>query len=316
MSGTSHVYLIDASIYIFQAYFSPYNESLDESGEDLSAFIGFAQFLLSLQRRERPQSGAVAMDNSLFTGFRHALSPEYKSNRELPDDSLARQLDFCARAADAFGWPVYASTRYEADDIIGTLALRSRSFDEAESAQGICIVSRDKDLAQLIRADSDVMWDFSANRRRSRIDIERELGIPTTRIPDYLGLVGDSVDCIAGVPGVGPVKATALLAEFGSLDGIYANLHAVAGLPMRGAKSLSEKLERFEAQARHCKLLATIVEEPRDCAEPFACAAPAELVLARPNCDKFALLLEEALVPAALKVRMSEALARLGEEAP
>ena len=64
MSGTSHVYLIDASIYIFQAYFSPYNESLDESGEDLSAFIGFAQFLLSLQRRERPQSGAVAMDNS------------------------------------------------------------------------------------------------------------------------------------------------------------------------------------------------------------------------------------------------------------
>ena len=314
MSGASHVYLLDASIYIFQAYFSPYNESLDESGADLSAFVGFVQFLISLQRRERPVSGAVAMDNSLFTGFRHKLSPEYKSNRELPDESLGRQLDFCARAADAMGWPVYASTQYEADDIIGTLAQRSRHSAQEVGAQGICIVSRDKDLAQLIRGETDVMWDFSANRRRSRVDIERELGISTTCIPDYLGLIGDSVDCIAGVPGVGPVKATAVLSKFGSLDGIYSNLEAVAALPMRGAKSLASTLEIYESQARHCKLLATIVDEPKNCIEAFACASPTDLVLAKPDNDKLASLLDEALVSTALKVRITEALARFAED--
>ena len=98
------VYLIDASIYIFQAYFSPYNEMSDEDGEDMSAFVGFLQFLMTLQRRARPYAGAVAMDNALFTGFRHALSPSYKSNRELPDENLARQLTYCAQAAAALGF--------------------------------------------------------------------------------------------------------------------------------------------------------------------------------------------------------------------
>ncbi|MBL6753702.1 MAG: flap endonuclease [Pseudomonadales bacterium] len=313
MTAAAPVYLLDASIYIFQAYFSPYNNSVDEAGQDLSAFVGFAQFLMSLYRRERPLSGAVAMDNALFTGFRHALSEEYKSNRELPDENLARQLDFCARAADVLGWPVFASTRYEADDIIGTLAKRSRSSGAVDTQGGVCIVSRDKDLAQLIRAEADVLWDFSSNRRRSRTDIERELGIPTTCIPDYLGLVGDSVDCIAGVPGVGPVKAAALLSEFGTMDGIYSNLDEVAAMPLRGAKALASKLSVFETQARRCKLLATIVEEPEDSSEAFANASIADLALVSPNLNEFSKLLEEARVPKVQLARMSEALVRLVE---
>ena len=313
MTTLAPVYLLDASIYIFQAYFSPYNNSVDEAGQDLSAFVGFVQFLMSLYRRERPLSGAVAMDNALFTGFRHALSEQYKSNRELPDENLAQQLDFCARAADALGWPVFASTRYEADDIIGTLARRSRDTDINDAQGGVCIVSRDKDLAQLIRTEADVLWDFSSNRRRSRADIERELGISTTLIPDYLGLVGDSVDCIAGVPGVGPVKAVALLSEFGTLDGIYSNLDKVAAMPLRGAKALANKLGLFETQARRCKLLATIVEEPEGCSDAFANASIADLTLAFPNLNEFSNLLEEALVPKVQIARMSEALVRLVE---
>lgn len=314
MTAAAPIYLLDASIYIFQAYFSPYNDSVDEAGEDISAFVGFVQFLMSLYRRERPVAGAVAMDNALFTGFRHALSEEYKSNRELPDENLARQLDFCARAADALGWPVFASTRYEADDIIGTLAKRSRDGGGGRAQRGVCIVTRDKDLAQLIRAESDILWDFSSNRRRSRTDIERELGIPTTCIPDYLGLVGDTVDCISGVPGVGPVKAAALLSEFGTLDGIYSNLHKVAAMPLRGAKTLASKLGVFESQARHCKLLATIVEEPNDCSDAFANASYADLAIAPPNINEFSNLLGEARVPKMQSTRMTEALARLLED--
>ncbi len=240
MTTLAPVYLLDASIYIFQAYFSPYNNSVDEAGQISAPLSGLFNSSCHC-RRERPLSGAVAMDNALFTGFRHALSEQYKSNRELPDENLAQQLDFCARAADALGWPVFASMRYEADDIIGTLAKRSRDSGTNDVQGGVCIVSRDKDLAQLIRTEADVLWDFSSNRHRSRADIERELGISTTLIPDYLGLVGDSVDCIAGVPGVGPVKAVALLSEFGTLDGIYSNLDKVAAMPAARCKSVGQQ---------------------------------------------------------------------------
>jgi DNA polymerase-1 len=288
------LYLIDASIYIFQAYFSPYNTQSNQEGDDLSAFAGFVQFLLTLQRRERPLAGAVAMDNALFTGFRHALSADYKSNRELPDENLALQLGLCADAAAALGWPVFASELYEADDIIGTLANQARTADADGRMGSLCIVSRDKDLAQLIRTDDDVMWDFSGNRRRVRRQIEAELGLPTRSIPDYLGLVGDAVDCIAGVPGVGPVKARGLLAHFGTLEALFENLHEVPGLPLRGASKLAATLAAQEEQALLCKRLATIVQSPEACSEPFSVARSPDLLLRRVDPGEFARVLTES----------------------
>ena len=89
------VYLVDASIYIFQAYFSPHLQVWAQDRQDLSAFFGYAQFLLRFLRQARPQYVAVAFDESLFCGFRHTLYPAYKSNRELPDENLARQLQAC-----------------------------------------------------------------------------------------------------------------------------------------------------------------------------------------------------------------------------
>ena len=307
---SSPTYLIDASIYIFQAYFSPYSAAESEDGEDVSAFVGFLQFLLSLQRRELPTSGAVAMDNALFSGFRHQLSPDYKSNRELPDDNLAWQLGLCAEAALALGWPVFASERFEADDIIGTLSHRVR---EEGGDDGVCIVSKDKDLAQLIKSEKDVMWDFTANRRRGRLELEKDMGVPTQLIPDYLGLVGDAVDCIAGVPGIGPVKAKALIAEFGSIETMYADLGRVAIMPLRGARTLAAKLAAFEDQARLCKLLATVVERPEDCAEPFALATSQELSLQQPDPQLISSVLTEARLPSALAGTLENASLNLRE---
>ena len=203
------VFLVDASIYIFQSHFSPYVECFDRQGQELSALYGFTQFLLQFLRRVRPSHVGVAMDESLFCGFRHDLCPNYKSNRELPDENLAMQLKACAEICQILGLSSYSSKVYEADDIIGTLTNIVRQQSDGDSA--VHIVSRDKDLAQLLRSDEDCLWDYSGNRKRFVQDIEEEYGVRPDQFPDYLGLTGDSVDCIVGVPGVGPVKAKELL---------------------------------------------------------------------------------------------------------
>lgn len=271
-------YLVDGSIYIFQSHFSPYVECIDTEGNELSAVYGFTQFLLQFLRRVKPQRVAVALDESLFRGFRHDLCPNYKSNRELPDDNLAMQLRACREVCSIAGMASYASEKYEADDIIGTLSTRMAKLLPGTPA--LCIVSRDKDLAQLLRTERDCIWDYSGNRKRYRADIEAEFGVSPEQFPDYLGLVGDAVDCITGVPGVGPVKAKELLRNFETLDGVFENLAAVSSLTLRGAAGLAAKLELHQAQARLSRQLATIVCDATDRHEGFAHAVPSSLDLA------------------------------------
>lgn len=279
-SAADPVYLVDASIYIFQAHFSPYVECYDTKGEDLSALYGFVQFLLQLRKRTAATHLGVAHDESLFQGFRHDLCQAYKSNRELPDDNLARQLEGCMVACEVLGVASYASRRYEADDIIGSLTRLCQGGTSTDSSnQAVAIVSRDKDLSQLLSNDRDFVWDYNANRRRYRNDVFAELGIYPEQIPDYLGLVGDSVDCISGVPGVGPVKATVLLQHFDDLDGIYRHLDQVAQLPLRGAAGLAAKLAEHQELAELSKLLATIVCDIGDTGESCSGVAVADLAV-------------------------------------
>lgn len=264
------VYLVDASIYIFQAYFSPHLQVWAQDGRDLSAFFGYAQFLLRFLRQARPQQVAVAFDESLFCGFRHALYPAYKSNRELPDENLARQLQACAELTTLLGVSAFGSKVYEADDIIGTLAARVRREMSVENATGISIVSRDKDLAQLLHSEQDHLWDFSASTRRFRKHIVEQYGIRAEQFPDYLGLVGDAVDSIPGVPGIGTVAATCLLRHFESIPLLYENLADVALLSYRGANKGPELLRRYEAEARLSRTLATIVQDIDSPQESFS----------------------------------------------
>ena len=284
MTATSEppqiVYLVDASIYIFQSHFSPYVECHSTAGTELSALYGFTQFLLRFLRRVNPSHLAVAHDQSLFCGFRHQLSTEYKSNRELPDENLAMQLQACSEICAILGLTSFASKVYEADDIIGTMAstLRHESHGCA-----IHIVSKDKDLVQLLVSEKDCLWDYSGNRKRYRDDILRDYGVRPEQFTDYLGLVGDSVDCISGVPGVGPVKARLLLGEFGTIEGVYRNLHKVGALPLRGAARLSDILVEHLASAQLSKLLATIVCDVSDEEEQFTNIALASLEPDQPD---------------------------------
>ncbi|MCB1664534.1 MAG: hypothetical protein KDI28_02070 [Pseudomonadales bacterium] len=263
------LYLIDASIYIFQAYFSPHMQVVGEDGRDLSAFLGYAQFLQRLLRQTKPEHIAVAFDESLFCGFRHALYPDYKSNRVLPEPDLERQLLACARLTEALGVRGFGSRVYEADDIIGTLATRYRKAEGPESS--VCIVSRDKDLAQLLCHERDHVWDYQTSLRRYAPDIVRQYGIRPEQFPDYLGLVGDAVDCIPGVPGIGPVAARALLQHFRTLPLLYENLDEVDKLQFRGAKRAASLLHEHEAMAMLSRELATIVVDREHPDEAFSC---------------------------------------------
>lgn len=230
------IYLVDASVYIFRAYFSLPDSIRDADGAPVQAVYGFMRFLVELLEREQPRHIACAFDESLTSSFRNRLYPPYKANRERPPPELERQLKLCRRAARALGVRDFASRRFEADDIIGTLAKRHRG-----ASRPIVIVSRDKDLAQLI-APGDIFWDYGADAQYGEAELIGKLGVMPAQVPDFLGLAGDAVDNIPGVAGIGVKSATALLREFDDLETLYANLDRVAELPLRGARAIAERL--------------------------------------------------------------------------
>ncbi len=291
-SAAVPVYLIDASIYIFQAHFSPYVECNDREGNDLSAVYGFTQFLLQFLRRVQPQHAAAAHDESLFCGFRHKLCPNYKSNRELPDDNLAMQLQACKEICSVLGLQAYGSKVYEADDIIGVLASSIRDELGADST-AVNVITKDKDLAQLLKHEKDCLWEFSGNQKRFITDIEDEFGVPPEQIVDFLALAGDSVDCITGVPGVGPVAARELLQRYADLDAIYDYQAEISGLPIRGAKRLADLLATHRDQAELSRKLATIICEVNDSVEEFSDTVLQDLAVVEPDLDELRAFLVE-----------------------
>ncbi|MGS2722241.1 5'-3' exonuclease [Porticoccus sp. GXU_MW_L64] len=259
MSRTS-LYLIDASIYIFRSYFALPDNWHSEQGWPSNAVQGYANWLLTLLQRQHPQYLVAAHDESLGTGFRHQLFPDYKANRALPDETLAFQLNACRELNDLLGITHLASHSHEADDIIGTLA----EFGRQQGLRPI-ILSRDKDLAQLLQA-GEQLWDFPSGDAKGVQQLEEGFGVRLSQLPDYLALVGDSIDNIPGVPGIGPKTAVALLQQFEDIEAIFTNLDTLATVPVRGAASLGGKLEHCKAQLQLTRQLTTI-----------RCDAPLEL---------------------------------------
>ena len=230
------VYLIDASVYVFRAYYSMPPDMRDGEGNPVHALYGFARFIGDLLERVRPEYIAVAFDASLSSSFRNQIFPPYKAHRDAAPLDLLLQFERCREFCQHLGLAWYSSTEYEADDIIGTLVHRMRG-------EGLraTLVTRDKDMAQLVR-DGDVYWDYASNVRYHYHEIEERFGVAPERYADYLALTGDAVDNIPGVPGVGPKTAAALMKRFATLDDLYAGLHHVADLKMRGAAQLGAKL--------------------------------------------------------------------------
>lgn len=231
------IYLIDASVYIFRAWHSIPDRMTTPQGEPCNAVYGFAGFIADLLRRSNPQPVYAAFDESLSTSFRNAIYPDYKAHRPPAPEELKRQFAWCQQLCEALNLPWQAHPEWEADDIIGTWAAQGR-----EQGYAVSIVSRDKDLTQLI-SPQDHVWDFAGNKILDTDAVQAQFGVWPEQIADYLALTGDAVDNIPGVAGVGPKAASALLQAFGDLESVYARLDEVAELPVRGAKSLVRKLE-------------------------------------------------------------------------
>lgn len=230
-------YLIDASIYIFRAWFSMPDDWYTPSGMPLNAVYGYTRFLLGFIEEQKPVHGAAAFDQSLGTCFRNEIYPDYKSSREHPDEALAFQLQTCREITEMLGLACYGGERYEADDYLAALARLYRN-----QGHSICVVTRDKDLGQLIGAPGDTWWDYAGKQTLDEKGFVERFGVRPDQFADYQALVGDPVDDIQGVPGVGAKSAAALLQAFGDLETLGQNLSKVSQLKMRGAGRQQERL--------------------------------------------------------------------------
>ncbi|GAB2491540.1 5'-3' exonuclease H3TH domain-containing protein [Arenimonas alkanexedens] len=246
------VHLVDASLYIFRAWHSMPPEFEDREGWPVNAVHGFARFLLDLLERNRPARIAIAFDESLDSNFRNEIYPAYKANRDAAPEELKRQFGHCQRLCRGLGLPVLANGRFEADDLIGAAMAQVRRAGHA----GL-IISADKDLSQLL-AVGDEQWDYARNERWGADGVKDRYGVHAHQIADYLGLTGDAIDNIPGVPGIGAKTAAILLAHFGSLDEIYQRLAEVPFLRMRGSTQHAQRLAEHRDIALLSRQLATI----------------------------------------------------------
>lgn len=318
---SERVILIDGSWLVFRAFFAiPANLST-RTGLHTNAIYGFATMFRKLLSGRRPDYGAVVFDAS-GSRMREEKYPEYKAQRPEVPDELGEQVPWIRRLVEAHHFPLFSVEGYEADDVIGTLAKRA-----VEAGMEVIIVAGDKDFMQLI-GERVRMQDTLRDVTYDADLVVKKWGVRPSQMVDLLALMGDSVDNIPGVAGIGQKGAAALLEKYGSLDGIYAHLDELKGR-QRAA------LEEHRRLAYLSRELATIDQEVpltytlQDLAAlALVPVAPAELNQLYRELEFFSLLTEEEraeagktegpvdLVVCDTPERVAEALVQLRREGP
>jgi len=222
-------------------------------GTPCNAAFGFASTLLKMFALWQPSHFACAFDAAM-TSFRNALEPGYKAGRTEAPADLEPQFALCVEVAEALGVPALSVPDFEADDVIATVA-------ESVLAAGdhVVVVSADKDLAQLVREDGRaVLCDFARDRSFDADGVRARFGVAPAQIPDYLALVGDAVDNLPGVPGIGPKTAAQLLTNFGQIEDVPGEASAWREAGVRGAESLAARFVASRESALRIRGLATV----------------------------------------------------------
>jgi DNA polymerase-1 len=242
--------LVDGSSYLFRAYHSPPHLT-NSRGEATGAIYGVVNMLKSLLRQYQPTQMAVVFDAKGPT-FRNEMYSEYKAHRPPMPDDLRSQIEPLHRIIEAMGLPLLCVSGVEADDVIGTLSRQA-----SREGRHTLISTGDKDMAQLV--DEHVtLINTMTNTLLDPQGVTEKFGVGPELIIDYLALMGDKVDNIPGLPGVGEKTAAALLQGLGSIEQIYQQLDKVPALSFRGAKTMVAKLEEFHEQLKLSYQLATI----------------------------------------------------------
>ncbi|WP_322803418.1 DNA polymerase I [Vibrio alfacsensis] len=242
--------LIDGSSYLYRA-FHAYPGTMSNGEIPTNAVYGVVNMLRSMMRQFASDRIAVVFDAKGKT-FRDDMYPEYKANRPPMPDDLRCQIEPLHNVIRAMGLPLICIPGVEADDVIGTLA-----YQASQQGMPVLISTGDKDMAQLVD-DNITLINTMTNVVMDREGVIEKFGIPPELIIDYLALMGDKVDNIPGVPGVGDKTATALLQGIGSLTKLYENLDDIAALGFRGSKTMAKKLVDNKDNAMLSYELATI----------------------------------------------------------
>ena len=273
------LFLIDAYALIFRGYYALIkNPRVTSKGMDTSAILGFMNSLLDVIRREKPDHLAVAFDKGGSVA-RNEVFPEYKANRKETPEAIRIAVPYIHKILEAMEIPIIEEAGYEADDLIGTLSKQAEKEDYK-----VFMVTPDKDFAQLV---SENIFMYKPARMGNGIEI---WGVPEVQakfeierpeqVIDYLGMMGDSVDNIPGLPGVGDKTAKKFLKEYGSLEKLLENTHELKG-------KLKEKVEANADLGRLSKQLATIM---LDCPVTFN---EKEYELSKPNFKEVNVLFQE-----------------------
>jgi DNA polymerase-1 len=263
----AELFLVDGNNLAYRAFFALPEELATSEGFSTNALLGFTNMLFKLLSDYRPKGVAVAWDTRPV--HRTELSEAYKSERRPMPDLLREQFPYFRPIVEAFGYRNLEFEGWEADDVIATLASRA---DEA--GVKTCVVSTDRDAFQLVSENVCLMMTprgVSDVHVYTPERVEARYGIPPEKVPDFIGLKGDTSDNIEGVPGIGDKTAGQLIAQFGSLEELLENIDDVSGAKRK------ETLREYADQARASKELATMRRDLEiDC-------DPGELVLVPPD---------------------------------
>jgi DNA polymerase I len=258
MADSDALYVVDGSGFIFRAYHA-LPPLTTKSGLATGAVYGFTQMLIKLETEHRPSHLAVVFDAGSHS-FRNEVFKEYKANRTEPPDDLKPQFGLVRKVVETFNIPVLEAVGFEADDLIATMVREAR-----ERGQRVVIVSSDKDLMQLVSDGKVVLHDTMKNVPHGftygEKEVEEKFGVPPDKLADVLALMGDSIDNVPGVPGVGPKTAAALIQKFGSTENLLAHVDEIAAIEgLRGAKSVGEKVKAHVESVRLSRQLVSLDE--------------------------------------------------------
>src|SRR3954470_7722119 len=250
-STKPHLYLVDGSSYIFRAYHR-LPPLTNKHGQPAGAVYGYTTMLWklaeSLNRADGPTHMAVILDASEHT-HRNEMYDQYKAHRPPPPEDLVPQFPLIRTATRAFSIPCIEEAGLEADDIIACYVTAA-----AKAGWKVTIVSSDKDLMQLIDEDAGIdMLDTMNDRRIGRNEVLEKFGVPPEKVGDVLALMGDSVDNVPGVPGIGPKTASQLIQQYGDLETVLASTDQIS------KPKLKQNLIEFAAEARLSRELVRLV---------------------------------------------------------
>ena len=243
------VYVIDAMNYIFRAYHALPDNITAPSGMLTNAVLGYLRTLLRIIKERKPEYMAAAFERN--TSFRNTMFAEYKANRKQTPQDLEAQFEYCRKITEAIGVACVEVDDYEADDVIGTIAMRMSALGHS-----VVVVTGDKDMSQLV-SDSVRVYDIAKEHWMDEAGVMEKFGVTPRQIPDLLALHGDHVDNIPGVVGVGEKTARHILSVCGGVEELV-SLELGAKLSFRGRDEILRRIRENMETVRISRKLATI----------------------------------------------------------